>query len=328
MGVVQVVEKEIAERIRKMAQFLDIEHIARTLNLSVDVVQGVLDGEVSDKVLRNYNPAYPPDVRVVEKKKFVRSRVIGIVSPGGCGATTLTAALALLSAAESSLPISALDLNEFAALGGVLGVDAMGERAVRYPNILWWPGELDEITVRHAELENLLILLGAPTTERYMEIKMDMVDSLLAAMAQRFLITWVDCPTSVQSWKTMLPWMDLIVIVLRADEFSLSALWQMLMTIHEAGIEERCGLVFNLTNSRGWLSASECRRRVREFSNLPVLATLPDDLDVRGRELFVLRHSKHPYTNTARKILRAVWPETAIGEKQGVFKSLAAIFSR
>lgn len=319
-------EKEIAQRIRDMSEHLGEEHIARALDLPVDVVHGVLKGTISDEVLKDYDPARPLDVRLVEKKKYVRSRIIGVLSPGGCGATTLTASLASLAARSSGQPVAVLDFNEYATMGSVLGIDNRREKAALYPNILWWNGNnIKEVFIKHPNIENMSIVLGAATTERHQEIDFQATASLLEEVARFHSLTWADCPLSPVLWPYLLPKMDLVIIVLRADTNSINTLWQMLPALRTYNQLDKCVLVINLAGGQGWLPESKCQKEVRELSDMPLLAILPEEPELRkGRHV-----SKSPYTVAIQELLNEVWSENMPGRKRsGMLNALAGIFGR
>lgn len=321
-------EKEkIADKIRKMSQILDEEHIARALGIQTEIVRGILSGNIPDSALKDYNPANPPDVRIVEKKKFVRSKLVGVFSTGGCGATTLTASLAVLSAKRSGQPVAVVDLNEFSSLGHALGLDVSGEQAAFFPNVLWWgSSETKDTIVQHPGIKNLNIVFGAATTERYIELKHDVINKALGDIAGLAAMTWVDCPLSPVSWKSIAPVLDMIVFVLRPDMISLASFWQGLYLLKEW--EDKIAIVVNGVDKES-LSESDCRRTIRDITNAPVLAFLPFDPDVKrcsnNQQCCALNQS--PYTESLDDILAVLWPDVSPQKaKQGnMFESFAKI---
>ena len=61
----------LADRIRKMAESVDPELIASSLRIPLDIVKGILSGEIPDEILDSYDPGKPPELRVVEKKSLL-----------------------------------------------------------------------------------------------------------------------------------------------------------------------------------------------------------------------------------------------------------------
>lgn len=325
--------QKIAERIREMAELLDEEHIARALGLPVEVVRGVLLGEVPDEALDDFDPKRPPDVRLVEKKKFVRSKLIGVCSTGGCGATTLTAVLAVISAKKSGLPVAAVDLNEFAGLGPALGLNTMGEQAAFYPGISWWSGgDVGDSVVRHPALENLSLVLGAATTERWLELKFESLPVLLNKLAGTQAAVWVDCPASPALWEMVLSSLDVALFVLRCDAASVGSFWRVLSLVRKYGVEEKTAVVLNFEGTFGGLSVSECRRTLKMFTDVPVIAVIPEDPEVReaardGRCL-ALDNPRAPSVLEAEEVLNVLLPEASpvnVKKKRGL---LAGLFGR
>lgn len=325
--------KGLAERIRRMAEIVDEEHIARALNIPLEVVRGVLTGEVPDEALEDYDPARPPDVRVVEKKKFVRSRSIGVASTGGCGATTLAASLAVLAAERSKGPVAAVDLNEFSGLGRALGLDVTGERAAFYPNVSWWEFYgAEECLVEHPAVAGLNIALGAATAERYLELKGEVVSARLKEISGMHAITFVDFPSWPGYWKELLPLVDVLLFVVRPDAASLYSLWQAAPVLK--GIEDAVGVVISGDGLEGCASAAECRRALKKIADVPVVAVLPDDPAVRraslGGRCFALEHPGSPYCRAVAEILEELLPDAGSSQKKqgGVLGALAELFRR
>lgn len=318
-------EKEIAKRIREMAAYVDEEYIAKTVGLKVEVVRGIINGEIGDEDIGEYDYEKPPDVRIVEKRRYVRSKAVGVVSPGGCGATTLLASLAVLSALQTGLPVAAVDLNEFASLGIPLGIDVAGENAVKYPNVLWWTEQADveEIAVQYPDVENLSVIIGAVTAQRYMEMKPETVTALIRTLAKKYYLTWVDCPTYPAFWPEMVPEMDLLIFVLRPDRVSAGYLWQALPVLREKDLLDRCGVVINLTGGKGWNAEGACRREAKKFG-VPVLAVLPEEPELRLRNS--LECIRTPYGESVKELLSWICPEKA-EKKKGIFSALKDIFA-
>lgn len=317
-------EKEIAKRVREMAAYVDEEHIAKAVGLKVEVVRGIIRGEIDDGDIGEYDYEKPPDVRIVEKRRYVRSKVVGAVSPGGCGATTLLASLAVLSAAQTGLPVVAVDLNEFASLGVPLGIDVAGENAVKYPNVLWWAEQVDveEIAVQYPDVENLNVIIGAATAQRHMEMKPETAAALIRSLAKKYYLTWVDCPTHPAFWPEIVPEMDIFIFVLRTDRVSANYLWQVLPVLREKDLLDRCSVVMNLTGGKGWSNEVECRKEAKKLG-VPVLASLPEEPDLRQRS--VLDCLRTPYGESVREFLNEICPEK-VEKKKGFFDALKGIF--
>lgn len=325
--------QDLAKKIREMAKVVDEEHIARALNIPLEVVRGVLSGEVPDDVLEDYDPARPPDVRVVEKRKFVRSKLIGVVSTGGCGATTLTASLAVLSAKRTKDPVAAVDLNEFSRLGCALGLDVVGEKAAFYPNVSWWElSGVSESVLQHPNIENLFVILGAATAERHLELKNEVIASCLREITGAHAVTWLDCPSWPGWWKTVVPLLDVLLFVVRPDAVSLSSLWQAMPVLRSW--EDKLALVVSGDGLEGGLAAAECRRALKKVTDAPVIAVLPEEPYVRRVSLdlrcYALDEPDSPYCRAVEEILSGLLPDAGtVARKQGgVLGALAGLFRR
>jgi MinD-like ATPase involved in chromosome partitioning or flagellar assembly len=297
----------IAERIREMAKVLDIDYIARALNIPVETVRGVLSGEIPDSALEDFDPSRPPEVRLVEQKKFIHSKLIGILSTGGCGATTLTASLAVLSAQKNKLPVAAVDLNELSYLGYAFGLDVLGEQMAFFPNILWWNNteNIKSSFIQHPEVDNLFFVLGAATADRYTELKPEKIIESLKATAEAYSTVWVDCPTSPYLWEHVIPYLDMLIFAVRPDISHLMSIWQVMPMLKEQ--KPKTAIVINGENAEGSLSTADCRRIIGETTAVPVMACLPEDPGLRKASnnsiCYVLDKPKAPYTEAVAQML-------------------------
>lgn len=306
--------ESIAKRIREMAEILDVEYIAQALNIPLETVEGILSGEIPDSALDDFDPERPPDVRLVEQKKFIHSKMIGVVSTGGCGATTLAASLAVLSAKRSKLSVAAADLNELSYLGYAFGLDVLGEQAAFFPNILWWNNSNDvkNSLVQHPEIDNLFFALGAATAERYTELKPGKIASSLKSLARAYSTVWVDCPTSSYLWKNVTPYLDMLIFVVRPDISHLMSFWQAMSLLQEQ--KSKTMVVINGENAEGTLSVAECRRIINETTGVTILTSLPEDPDLRktgnNSLCYALDKPKSPYVESVAHMLDILQPQS------------------
>jgi len=318
----------IGERIREMAELLDEEYIARALNIPVDTVRGVLSGEIPDSALEKFDPSRPPEVRIIEQEKFVPSKLIGILSTGGCGATILTASLAVLSAQRKKLPVAAVDLNELSYLGYAFGMDVLGEQAAFFPNILWWNTAKDvkSSLIQHPEIDNLFFVLGAATAERYAELRPDRVADSLKALAGAYSSVWVDCPTSPYLWKNVVPLLDMLIFVVRPEISYLMSFWQGMSLLQDQ--KSKIVVAINGENADGTLSIADCRRIINETADVPIIASLPEDPGLRKASnnslCYALEKPKSPYIEAVTNVLDTLQPQAK--KKKTIFSGVAGFF--
>ncbi len=303
----------IAKRIREMAEILDVEYIARALNMPVDTVRGVLSGEIPDSALDDFNPERPPEVRLVEQEKFIRSKIIGILSTGGCGATTLTASLSVLLANRTNFPVAAVDLNELSYLGYAFGLDVLGEQAAFFPNILWWNNTEDvkSSLVQHPNVDNLSFVLGAATAERYAELKTDKIEGSLKSLMGAYSAVLVDCPTSPYLWKNLTPYLDLLIFVVRPDISHLMSFWQGMSLLQDQ--KSKTMVVVNGENGEGALSTADCRRIINETTGVSTIASLPEEVALRkisnNSICYALDKPKSPYIEAVTQVIDILQPQ-------------------
>ena len=115
--------QSLADRIRGMAQYLDDPQvIANTLGLEISVVEGVLSGEIPNESLEDYDLAKPVEIKVVEQKRFIRSRAIGVVATNNFEGSLLTAYLAANLADQVSYDVAIADFNEYPVQSTLLSI--------------------------------------------------------------------------------------------------------------------------------------------------------------------------------------------------------------
>lgn len=303
----------LSDRIRGMADYFSSEDIAKAVGIPLNIVDGILSGEIPGEILENFNPAKPPDIKVVNRDRIVRSRVIGIVSMGGGGATTLTSSLASLSAQQLEQSVAAVDLNEFSSLPLGLGLPAAGDQILKLPNLLWVnPTNIRENALVHPKLKNLSVFIGAPTPLKHNEMETGKWASVLNHTGNEFSLVWVDCPSSPNRWPDIFPILDFIIIVVKLDFISLHTLWQLLPLIKELNFEDRSAIVVNANNSNSNITISEFRRMARNIISLPILAALPFDQGIheaiRKGDIYVTSHLQSAYSLSVNEILTALIP--------------------
>lgn len=268
---------DLITRIRGMTEFCDVETISRAVGVPKEIITGVLNGDINEDVLKKYDPARPPEIKIVEKKKYIRSRSVGIVSTGGCGATTLTAALGFQIAIRAELPVLTLDLNEFANLSSVMGIDKEG----MLPSAIGWGRGcgINDLYKQHPQQPNLFIIPGAKNTKDYISYLPNKIADLINAAAQNYDIVLVDCPTTPFLWDEIFPVLDMIILILRADEASLVNL------VHNfsgyiSAYKEKLFLAFNFVGMENNIPPPDYKYFANSLG-LPVVAEITESPAIR-----------------------------------------------
>lgn len=256
---------DLAKRIREMYKYCTEDVIAATLNIPVGTIKGILSGELADDVLAAFDPARAIDIRIVEQKHFLRSSTVGIVSTGGCGATTVAASLAF-TLTNDGQPVSVADLNEYGTLTSLLKL----KKPALTPTILGWArgSGLDFISVPIKK--NLNAMLAVNNLQEYLNVMPGKLGSLIHAAGNRYPLTIVDCPGIPQLWEEVFSELDTAVWVIRADYSSLNALLHLANSLRP--MKSRTFLLFNMIRDHQFVS--QCRS-LAEKLNLPVLGFIP-----------------------------------------------------
>ena len=203
-----------AERIRKMAEYMDESHIARTLGIPVDVVEGVLRGTISEEILKDYDASRPADVRVVEKPRFIRSQIIGVMSPFLYECAEFITELAKESASKVEFPVLLVDLNEFSLVEHTLASKPDGYiyctvTAYKYSK------DLASSTMGFPGQRNLYVMFGVPTTAEELQPDERDIKDLLKVASESAGLVWVNFPTSSTKWKCLYEICDYVLCILK-----------------------------------------------------------------------------------------------------------------
>lgn len=266
---------DITEKVKGMAKYCDAEIISKAVGIPPDVIDGVLKGDIAEDVLRNYDPARPPEIKIVEKKKYIRSRSVGIVSTGGCGATTITAALGYQIASWAKT--LAIDINEFSTMSVVMGI----EKEDMLPSVVDWGRDCDlsDIYKQHPCQPNLFIIPGAKNTKDYINYLLGRTSALIEEGVQNYDIVLVDCPTSPIMWDEIFIVLDMIIIVLRDDEPSLINIVHNL-SHYISTYKNKIFLVFNRIGIENNIPMPDIKYLARQLE-VPIIAEIPESLAIR-----------------------------------------------
>lgn len=315
----------LADKIRGMAQFCDEEAISKAIGLPVEIVKGVLSGEIEDQILEDYDPARPPDVRIVEQKRFIRSKTIGVISSGGTGASTITAALSFLSAKRMSYSVAAVDANECPFLYNYLGIDASAENIINFATMTDNTNNTQRLKeTKHPDRDNLFTYLMSHTTAKYNKLKENQLSESLQKINEAYGLIWVDCPTSPRLWPGLLNTLDFVIYVVKQDLVGLNNFWQVLPIIKANNFEDRFSVVLNFDKEEGCLYSGECNRVIKDRLGMNALSVLPYDPNLK-KDLLQGKIVKYYNSNKSGKsgfvkscelILDDLFPDSR-GERQG-----------
>lgn len=211
----------LADDIRDMAKFSEDRQdvIDSYPYVPPEMIHGCIDCTVSDDIINAYDAYKTKDVVIYTREQFIGSRSVGVISYGGAGATTLTAALAGLAARHSLLDkIAVVDFNEIPCLNLYMG---QGVKDIRKAvGLISAEGKSEPY--RPPGAERLEIYTGALIPSRRPPI--ETLKSQLLALGQNYGLLFVDCPSSPEEWSIMEK-LDLIILTLRTDVASINCLY-------------------------------------------------------------------------------------------------------
>lgn len=314
-------EKTMGDRIREMSVNLDPEVIAQAVKMPLKVVQDVIAGEILDDALADYEPGKAQPIKVITKNKFVRSKVIGVLS---VIPSALTASLAMASYSRLKHAIACIDLNEYGCLPLLLGLTMADGRIPQGMNFIW-DDAFDKGTP-HPQLDRLYLYSPALTTQKHNDLDTDFMDSIVGSISNEFGLTWVELPSSPRLFPAVLHSIDMILLPVMQDICGLQVFKQLCPLLRE--YEDRTAIVLHQVT--GGISDSECRKIVRTYTDTEILGPIPYDPQVSRyaarREMFLLNNPHSPYTKAVEEILDHLIPNDKA--TKGISKILSSIFAK
>jgi MinD-like ATPase involved in chromosome partitioning or flagellar assembly len=238
-----------------MAEYVDEDSIAKSLGVPLEIVQGIIACEMPDEAMDQYDPAKPPEIRVVKQKKYYRSNIIGLVSTGGCGASTIAAALT-----HSLKGALAIDLNEYAYLGNLL----TKKRGLTPTALGWARGSgVDFIITPNTNHD---LIWGVNDIQEYLTTMPSSMAPLIREASTKYEYLIVDCPGMPHLWEEVFQELDLIIWVNRTDPACLSNFNHLEKLI--SPFKEKIMVVFNMARKGRY-------RTIPQKMGLSVIADVP-----------------------------------------------------
>lgn len=333
-------DKQTINRIKKMAGHVDIENIAGSLNLPLDVVEAVLRGEIEA------NNDKPAKIQVVEKARFVRNNIVTAISPGGGkGNTTLLTSLAAAAAINvpNKRPVAILDLAEFPKVPTAYGIrylEVLENPDIVWPSISTWEDgmgySIDTCTIQHPDLENLYIVPGVMVADNYHELDLKKILKVIEVLQRKFEILFIDLPKSYTLVEKLLPYMDTVIITVTPEYGSMEGVIQLLPTLNKVNKIENAFIVFNRVGYPGFFDVQECREILKNMmkqipacmGSLPETDSIVKYLNSGKVEMIILREPHSVFTKEISRVLSQLCPHWSITQPNNASDSIAGIFKK
>lgn len=310
--------QSLADRIRGMAQYLDDPQvIANTLGLEISIVEGVLSGEIPNESLEDYDLAKPVEIKVVEQKRFIRSRAIGVVATNNFEGSLLTAYLAANLADQVSYDVAIADFNEYPVQSTLLSINKADHAA----SINFLFSEEDDFKSKgkhHPAIKNLSLFLGATNISQNRVLTDEKIISLLIDISTNYSVVFIDCPNTSR-WETVLPYLDFLIIAVDQSLVGLSRFAHIYNYINALNITDRASIVLVNDGQTNNTSSTDARKHIHMTGNLPVVGVLPYDNAVRKPENIVKASKYHTeIINTLRQVFTDLPGEKKKGFLQAI----------
>ncbi|WP_054697557.1 hypothetical protein [Syntrophomonas palmitatica] len=253
-----------------MSLIVDEETIAESLLIPLDLVKGILTGEVNDDALKEFDTAKNKETVVVEKRILTRGKVIMTIQHA-----PLAAAMGLCLAETNTVAV--IDLEPYPTIPLYLGIAI--KELPKYVNLLW-----DDNLDKKKYKENLYIYQSAG------ELNMPGINEVLKI----FQTVVINC--SEENWSELAPYADVIYITQPQNQVGIHKLFQIFARAKT--YEEKSQVVW--IKGQYSLDETQCLKMLRGFSDIMVAGEIP--------EMF-LKVAPQEYSQTVMKILLPVFPE-------------------
>ncbi len=307
-----------------MAEYLeDTQVIASTLGMPKEIVDGVLKGEITDDDILGYDLTNPSEIKIIEQKKFIRSRAIGVIGPNNIESSKLVAYLATNLAKRVKYDIAIADFNEFPLQATYLGLNHK-DRATYINFTYGTEDDFKDKGVYHPDIANLSLFLNATNSKQQLAFTNENLISLLNDISKNYTVVFVDCPNSLERWEAIIPYLDFIVVGVEQDLLNINKYNYIYNYLCSLNVSDRSSIVLLSDGQNNNLSSVEVRKLLSTIGELPILGVLPYDISTKKIEN-IFKTSK--YSLAINTVLDDLFPDT-LGkrEKGGFLKSLLSNF--
>lgn len=313
---------DLGKKIRQMQEYLDTEQIAKAVEIPIEVVESYINGKIDDSALENYDIGRPPEIKIVEKRKFIRSRVVGVISQGGAGGSTFAAMLAASLANRTNNDVAILDINSISTIPYILGIDDNN-----YANNVNYILDANCMDKRQmGEISNLYTYVKRP--EIFKEGRITGSEAVYN-LSERYGTVIVDIPLDISIINELVTELDLIMLVVKQNYLGLIYLKNLGNTLLKDKIMSKMVIIPNFDGGKNYLDESDFRRASKRIIGVEVMESLPYDADIElsvnsGRLYNSINESR--YNRGINKIIDILYPEyKTIANNGGIFKKLLGL---
>jgi hypothetical protein len=305
---------DIGKRIKEMANYCDEETIAKTVGIPKEIIISFLNGEIEEDILSGYSLSKPPEIKVVEQKRFVRSRTIGIlnVSVNDSNGALISAGLAIKLAKRYKLTLASLDINLIPKTVNYLS------GYYYYRNVM----DLNDLVATEKEkilnsynqisgLDDFHVYVYSRTVYQHKkDFSYEKLDTIIKKLTSSYSTVLVDVPLWVDL-ENIIHNLDVILLVFDSDERSISDLWQVYTLLDNLQVSNKTMLICCSASGQS-LKERAVRSLVKEQLNENINIFIPYDqrLDGTVNSLKNVLNSNNPFNDGIEKIIEELMPNT------------------
>lgn len=322
----------LADEMRNLLQYSDgIEEVIEAYGDKIPRDQIMLwyEHRVSDDVINAYDSFQPTRVEIHERERMVRSRVVGLYSPGGTGSTTLGATMAYMAALSANRKVAIVDLNEQSDLPMHLGLQIREDTVSDHINPM--PRAKDSFTLEpipHYSNRRLFLYTGVMGFQNTLSNE-DIVHGV-ESIAQSYPLTLIDCPQAHMAWEKYLALVDNMLIVLRLDASGLNYIKNLYRILHQKDLTSKVTLVGTMDGARGFYAAHQFTNVVHK-AKLRMEHFLPYDEAVASaisnNQIVAETIPNSAYCKAVGSLLEQIGHQSTTGKnKGGLLAGLTGLF--
>lgn len=308
----------LGEKIKQMQSYLDEEQIAKAIDLPVEVVKQYIEGDITDDVLEEYNIDNRPEVRIVEQKKFLRSKVTGVISTNNTDGSIVASLIAIGVSDRYKGDVALLDLGELPLQPAIMGMDDK-ETSLNL-NFIMEEESIKRRGETHHIFKNLAVYTGAANSLQHSKLTSDRVLNIVNDISSVYGLVIVECTHGLVYWEKLVSQLDFIIIAVEQNYMGLSKYRYIYNMLKELNATDRALVILTKNGESGGLNVYESKRALKSLGNLEIIGGMEYDPSLYRRENVLKAGNKYEVINNAvNLIIPSVASDT---KKGGIFKTL------
>lgn len=300
----------LGDKIKQLQEYLGPEEIAKAIDIPVEVVEKFLSGDISEEVLDGYD-LEKTDVRVIEQKKFLRSKITGIISTDNTNGSLLTAEISKAVAECYRGELALLDLKEFNIQSEIMNLDGDALRV----NFIAEGERIEGKGERHPKIKNLAVYLASTNTLQYKGLSEKRIGEIITGLGKNYGLVIIDCPNSLINLEEVINYLDFIIVAVECNYIGLAKYRHIYRMLEQLNATDRALVIITKEGEIRGSSVHEFKRNLKSAGNLEILGSINYSCDNYKRG-FIINKELGPAINN---VVNLITPGVRDNKKVGVF---------